>query len=280
MGQEIATRPVQAEDQPTKPCLPERLKSLLDTCQTVEIGDDGSADLSAWVPPLIDSKQKAWVSTNVIPDFDAFLAPAPGVDLTARITTLLSHFFVAKMPAAAWSQMIEDWRKALSDLPMWAINGACERWLQDEERKPTPAGIRRMANDLVAEAKTEREKLLSMVALPSPANRLSASMHGKLAPAIIAKWIDGLSVDLVDGGAVVRCPSAYHRTWVDSRYAAEIKEVLAVKRVWFLLAGEAIPRRQEINASAKPMPGTTKRADGRTSEWEGLSDNDIPRLRE
>lgn len=31
-----------------------------------------------------------------------------------------------------------------------------------------------------------------------------------------------------------------------------------------------------------PMPGTTKRADGRTSanEWEGITDNDIPRLRE
>lgn len=35
-----------------------------------------------------------------------------------------------------------------------------------------------------------------------------------------------------------------------------------------------------VSCSAKTMPGTVKTAAGRTSEWEGLSDADIPRLRE
>jgi hypothetical protein len=35
-----------------------------------------------------------------------------------------------------------------------------------------------------------------------------------------------------------------------------------------------------VGCAGKSMPGTVKERDGRTSEWDGLSDNDIPRLRE
>lgn len=35
-----------------------------------------------------------------------------------------------------------------------------------------------------------------------------------------------------------------------------------------------------LGGAGKAMPGTIKGRDGRTSEWEGLSDADIPRLRE
>lgn len=46
-------------------------------------------------------------------------------------------------------------------------------------------------------------------------------------------------------------------------------------------AFEAIKAKYDFGgASTNAMPGTTKGRDGRTSEWDGISDNDIPRLRE
>lgn len=34
-----------------------------------------------------------------------------------------------------------DWAQALRDQPMWAVELACQRWLETEKRKPAPADI-------------------------------------------------------------------------------------------------------------------------------------------
>jgi hypothetical protein len=195
-----------------------------------------------WHPPVVDDKQRAWIEAKAMPQLDAYLAPAEGVALTSRITVLLSHFYVASMPEAAWSMLIDDWRKALADLPMWAINAGCERWFGTEERKPTPASIRRLAKEAVADADEERQKLRRIIALPPPANELVAAMTGQVKPVAIDKWIAPLSLTVVGDMAVVRCPSRFHRDWVRTHYGTAIAEAQTGRKVHILGPGDPDPK--------------------------------------
>lgn len=231
---------------PMVPSLPAGLRSLLDSGKRAEIGDDGEVRVADdWQPPAIDDKQRAWISGNALPQLDELLAPADGVELTTRITTLLAHFYVANLPAKAHAVMIEDWRKALCDLPMWAIDAGCAKWFETEERKPTPAGIRRLAKLAVAEAEEDRQKLRKMVALPPPANDLMAALMGKFPQRVIDTWIKPLSLTIVGERAFVRCPGKFHRDWVRDRYRAAIAEALPGRKVFILADGEREPQEEQ-----------------------------------
>lgn len=65
------------------------------------------------------------------------------------------------------------------------------------------------------------------------------------------------------------------RKWIDDRKAkmtpAELEQHEAVMA--------AVRNGQPVAPMLKPMPATSRSASGRTTAWDGLSDNDIPRLR-
>lgn len=222
--------------------MPERLLSLLHSGKTAVIGHDGEIAIDdQWHPPVVDEKQRMWIEANALPQLDAYLAPAKGDDLTGRITVLLSHFFVAKMPAQVWAKLIEDWVRALSEFPMWAIEAACDSWMASEERKPTPAAIRRLAVEVVADASEERRKLRATIALPPPANELVAALIGTIPPLAIVKWISPLSLTVSGDMAVVRCPGAFHRDWVQTHYAYHIAQAQKGRYVRIIADGDPEP---------------------------------------
>lgn len=193
---------------------------------------------------MVSDKQKAWIERKLLPEYDAYLAPASGDDLTARVTALLLHFYVAKLSPGVHAKLVDDWVKALSDLPMWAIEEACIGWFDTDhgDRKPTPAHIRRMAKAAVADAAEERDKLSRILALPAPPNCLVEPMRGKVGAAAIRTWIEPLSVRVEDGRAVIRAPSLFIRDWVSSRYGDAIREALKVGKVVFLGPNEVEPK--------------------------------------
>lgn len=226
--------------------MPEALRSLLATGSRTIIDDAEQAHVVAdeWHPPVVSDKQKAWIERKLLPDYDAYLAPANGDDLSARVTAYLLHFYVAKLSPGVHAKLVDDWVKALRDLPMWAVEEACTRWFDTDhgDRKPNPAHIRRLAKAAVADAAEERDKLSRILALPAPSNELVAALAGKLQPVAIDKWIAPLSLTVVDNVALVRCPSRFHRDWVRSHYATAIAQAQPGRKVHILGPGETAPK--------------------------------------
>lgn len=58
---------------------------------------------------------------------------------------LLSHYYQPEVPAGVDELAMADWISVLGDLPQEAVTGAIQEWLRDETRRPTPAGIRKLA---------------------------------------------------------------------------------------------------------------------------------------
>ncbi len=75
---------------------------------------------------------------------DAPLATAKW--MTARIYSLMFHFWRDDMPIEVRAMVIADWRSALGDIPKAAIEMAiAERVRDDDRRKPIPGEIRQRA---------------------------------------------------------------------------------------------------------------------------------------
>lgn len=86
-----------------------------------------SHELSTWQPVLPDAPRatKQWIA------------------IRARV--LLRHGYQVEMSEAEEAMMLADWIDSLSDLPQAAIEGAIRHWLRNEDRRATPAAIRRLA---------------------------------------------------------------------------------------------------------------------------------------
>lgn len=133
----------------TEPSLTPALKSLLDRASEPQSTSDGprSYIISDWAlpsmndcVPRIPAEGREQVAT-ALAHYERHLKPAPQGKITARVTVLLSHYFVPDLPVAAQRAVLTDWVDALADFPWWAIQKACAEWLKTERRKPTPADI-------------------------------------------------------------------------------------------------------------------------------------------
>jgi len=195
--------------------------------------------------PFDNQKQRDWSIRVLLPKYDAYLTPARGDETAARVTVLLSHFFVVDLPPAAHAALLRDWLRALADLPLWAIDGACNRWIAERDRRPAPANIRALALEACADASRERDRLRQIIALPPPPNVLVGLLRGSLRPHEIKSWIEPLLVVVLSGPdgarAIVRAPTACARDWVAARYADAIQRALAVDEVVFLLSSDPDP---------------------------------------
>jgi len=56
--------------------------------------------------------------------------------------------------------VLTDWAQALSEFPQWAIEEACQEYLRTQERKPTIAAIRKMAQQHFAVVEFTRQKAM------------------------------------------------------------------------------------------------------------------------
>lgn len=73
-------------------------------------------------------------------------APKPtAMWITARVEALLSHYFRPETSENADLLATADWIKALIDIPQEALEQAFTMWIRNEDRRPTPAAIRKEA---------------------------------------------------------------------------------------------------------------------------------------
>jgi hypothetical protein len=80
--------------------------------------------------------------------------PAPSREwLSARISTLLSHYWVDGTEALTKTLVASDWIECLETLPQGAIEKAIQFWRDRETRKPKPAEIRKLAVEFFGERK-------------------------------------------------------------------------------------------------------------------------------
>ena len=80
--------------------------------------------------------------------------------LMGRVATLLGQFFVSQTEEAEMRAMLADWRDALAEFPQWAVAEACSEWLRTQERKPTIAAIRKLAQQHFAVVEFTRQKAM------------------------------------------------------------------------------------------------------------------------
>jgi len=80
---------------------------------------------------------------------DAPLATAEWI--TARVISLLSHYYQPELAIGLDELVMADWISALGDIPQQAIADAASEWIRDQDRRPTPSAIRRRALALLRE---------------------------------------------------------------------------------------------------------------------------------
>lgn len=134
-----------AEQPPSPPSLPASLQSRVQSALTVEMaGASYRVSLNPhWRAPALTATEVSLVQ-DALAEHQAYLAPAEPKALLARITVLLSHFYVAELPPAISQAIATDWFEALCEFPAWAVNRAAAAWLREESGKPSIADIRRL----------------------------------------------------------------------------------------------------------------------------------------
>lgn len=73
---------------------------------------------------------------------------------------MLAHFYVSPMTEAETRAIAADWVSSLKDFPAWAIDAAVTEWLRTQERKPTIAGICKLARQHAAIIEFTRQKAM------------------------------------------------------------------------------------------------------------------------
>ena len=72
--------------------------------------------------------------------------PKPTAEwITARVEAMLSHYYRPEISEEADLLAAASWIDVLGDLPQDATDQACSEWERNEEKRPTPAGIRKRA---------------------------------------------------------------------------------------------------------------------------------------
>jgi len=86
----------------------------------------------------------------VTPSVPATAATASPEWITARVETLLAHFFQFDEPTEVYRMRMADWRETLGDLPQDAIELATRaRLMSDSRVRPIPGEIRALAKSFI-----------------------------------------------------------------------------------------------------------------------------------
>jgi hypothetical protein len=208
-------------------CLPQALVSLLKP-----------KDGMAWYPPVVDAKQRAWIG-GLMPMYSGLMSPAPGDELSARITALMLHFYVSALPAGAPEALLDDWCAVLADLPMWAVNAACRVWLAEKETKPKPAQIRALAVAEVDRVKEEQRKLRAILDRP-PGDGEHSDLPSLLRASVdgvkIKIWAEPCRVSVAGDVVTIKAPSPFLRDGVERCLGPEIAAAYRGKSVVYAVA--------------------------------------------
>lgn len=165
---------------PMRPSTPQPLVSLLRGA--IEGVGHGMQVSRAWQPQPVPGELRPLVKRHG-QALARYLEPANPAWISARVLTLLSHFYVANAPGAVQEGVINDWVAALEPFPAWAIDRVCQDWLASQSDKPKivdiVAGCKRITGAADAERAALR-RLLTAQADPA-ADRVSPERLAQLA---------------------------------------------------------------------------------------------------
>ena len=95
-----------------------------------------------------------------------WLAPATPELIKGAIVTLLTHYYVADLPAHLHAAISSDWLEDLGEYPAWAISEARKEWRQNNKRKPTPGHMVELCNKAVSKDKAMLRQCRAITAAP------------------------------------------------------------------------------------------------------------------
>lgn len=153
------------ENQPQTPTLTASLKRLVSDRESELTGD------RFWiVPESVNLAERQAAITFLQETRKAH--PAPSREwLSARISTLLSHYWVDGTEAMTKTLVAADWIECLETLPQDAIEKAIQFWRDRETRKPKPAEIRKLAVEFFGERKWNELMRVKQIAERPVVNR-------------------------------------------------------------------------------------------------------------
>lgn len=76
--------------------------------------------------------------------------------MTKRVEAMLSLYFQPVLSDETDLMAATIWLDVLGDIPQAAIEQACREWERDQEKRPTPAGIRKRALARIIKPETDQ----------------------------------------------------------------------------------------------------------------------------
>lgn len=71
----------------------------------------------------------------------AIRSPASDAETLTRINAVLALYFEAETEAKARAAIREEYVRALTGVPAWAMHRACDAWVKSGSRRPTPGEL-------------------------------------------------------------------------------------------------------------------------------------------
>lgn len=241
----------------------QELNSLLKSGTVTRPDCDGD-ERTEWYPPVATPDQKQQIAA-ILRDYDNYLTPARAEWITARVVALRAHFYVADMPKQMHKAMLQDWLNALDEFPKWAIEAACNTWINGhEDKRPTPGAIRKLAAAAVVDDVETRDRLRATLDFQPPENPLLLKLRGAMSQGELTAWVKPLRVSVIDDQALVRAPTVFHRDWIKNRLGHLIARALAPAHPVYLGPKEPAPRRgggqgvssERLSAMVKELTAT------------------------
>lgn len=171
MAQDLANR------DHSKPSLPASLAQLVKSKVRDSFGPSGYdyVELPWSLPANVSAEDRA-AARDLLPAFEAYLAPPEPRWLMGRIATLLSHYFNNQMSDSLAAGVAADWAALLDGIPKFAVEQATMKWLGTEtRRRPGPGDIRALALDIAGKQMQQRDRLRMIVATEESGNIVNLS---------------------------------------------------------------------------------------------------------
>jgi hypothetical protein len=151
------------------PWLAGRRRTLTPTDAQAEVGQGGLTIVEdSWEARPLPA-DLIGPALRALAAFDRYLAPVTPEEegwVLARVMTLLEHYAGRSRTPEVEEALALDWLEDIAEYPAWAIGDACRIWRRNPAHnwRPTPGQFRAVCNDLVFDARLQRDRLRQVLA--------------------------------------------------------------------------------------------------------------------
>jgi hypothetical protein len=130
-------------------------------------GYEGDREVGPWQAPAAISAQDRVHALESLTAHQLWLQPAQPQAVSARIATMLAHFYVGAADPAVHAAIAGDWITLLAGFPQHVVDAVCLEWLAEHDRRPMIATIVRACRERVAVPRKLAQRLEVLAALPA-----------------------------------------------------------------------------------------------------------------